>query len=170
MGNYPGGTIIKVAPTVAAGAFGATDLIFDKQEIKLAVASRGGSSLLQNVSIHADVATDVNLAILFFDNSTGIGAAANDATTAMDDAEFQAAGFIGGMNFDGGENTIAIGNGLVYMSSLGNETAGASGNMPLLLSAVAGERSIWFTAHTLSGTPTYDANSLSFTFNFQYLD
>ena len=74
------------------------------------------------------------------------------------------------MNFDGGENTIAIGNGLVYMSSLGNEPSGTMGNLPLLLTASPGERSIWFTAHTLSGTPTYDANSLSFTFNFQYLD
>ena len=81
----PGGNIIKVVPTISAGTFGATDVIFTKQEIKNAVSSRGGSSLLQNVSIHADVATDVNLALLFFDNSTGIGAAANDATTAIDD-------------------------------------------------------------------------------------
>ena len=73
------------------------------------------------------------------------------------------------MNLDGGENTIAIGNGLLYMSSLGNVTAGAGGNMPLLLTAAGGETSIWFTAHTLTGTPTYDSNSLSFTFNVEYL-
>ena len=169
MGMYPGGNIIKITPTVTADTYGATDVIFDKQEIPNIVPSRGGTSLLRNVSVHADVSTDVDLAILFFDNSTSVGAVPNNATTAINDAEFQAAGFIGGMNLDGGENAISIGNGLLYMSSLGNASAGAVGNLPLLLSAAAGETSIWFTAHTLSGTPTYDANSLSFTFNVEYL-
>ena len=51
MGMYPGGNLIKLSPTVATAAYGAADVIFDKQELKGIVPSRGGSSLLYNISI-----------------------------------------------------------------------------------------------------------------------
>ena len=168
MGMYPGGNIIKVVPTLDTSAYGAADLLFDKQEIKNIVPSRGGCSLIHNISLYADITTDVDIGVLVFDNSTGIGASANDALTDITYAEFQAAGFIGGIMFDKGEQLIPLGNGLVY-STPGGQGAASGHGLPLLVKAAEGKTSLWFVAVTLEGTPTYDANSLSFTFNVKYL-
>ena len=166
MGMYPGGNIIKVSPTVDTSAYGAADLVFDKQEIKNAVPSRGGSSILVSMSLYAGTTTDTNLGILFFDNDTSIGAAANEAITNVSDAEFQAAGFIGAVELDGAESTISVGNGLVYFPGTNNSS---NAGFPALLKAADGKTSIWFIAVTKGGTPTYAANGLDFTFNVQYL-
>tara|TARA_R100001530_G_C4270415_1_gene142968 strand:- start:238 stop:747 length:510 start_codon:yes stop_codon:yes gene_type:complete len=168
MGMYPKGNIIKSVPTMDTSAYGATDLLFDKQELKNIVPSRGGCSILHNISLYADITTDVDIAVLFFDNSTGIGASANDALTEITDAEFQAAGFIGSLHLNKGEQAISIGNGLVYCIPGGDGAASHHG-VPLLLKAADAETSIWYVAITYAGTPTYDANSLSFTFNVEYL-
>ena len=167
MGMYPAGNIIKVSPTISAptNAFGAADLIFDKQEIKNVVPSRGGCSILQNISLYVNPTSDIDIGILFFDNSTSIGASENDALTSISDGEFQAAGCIGSLSLDGGAGSIHIGNGRVYNPS---RSSGNSG-LPILLKAAEGETSIWFIAVTTSGTPTYAANGLDFTFNVQYL-
>jgi len=166
MGMYPGGNIIKVSPTIDTSAYGAADLIFDKQEIKNAVPSRGGCSILVNMSIWANPTTDVDLGVLFFDNSTSIGANANDALTEITDAEFAAAGFIGAVELDGAESTIHLGNSLVYFSGTNNSS---NAGFPTLLKAAGGETSLWFIAVTKGGTPTYAASGLDFTFNLQYL-
>ena len=67
MGMYPAGNIIKVSPTMDTSAYGAADLLFDKQEIANCVPSRGGVSLLRNISLHADITTDVDIVVMFFD-------------------------------------------------------------------------------------------------------
>ena len=166
MGTYPGGTVLKLSPTMDTDAYGATDLLFDKQELKNAVGSRGAASLLQNISVFDNTATDVDMGILFFDNATSLGADANDAVTNISDAEFQAAGFIGAVELNFGEIGFATANGSIYTSP-GN-TDKRSG-LPLLLQAPSGSTSIWVAAVTLSGTPAYAADSLDFTFNIQYL-
>ena len=163
---YPGGNVIKVSPTIDTSAYGAADLVFDKQEIKNIVPSRGGSSILVSMSIYASTTTDTNLGILFFDNSTSIGAAANEAITNVSDAEFQAAGFIGAVELDGAESAINVGNGLIYFAGTNNSS---NAGFPTLLKAADGETSLWFVAVTMGGTPTYSANGLDFTFNVQYL-
>jgi|TARA_R110002073_G_scaffold60004_3_gene150830 hypothetical protein len=165
MGMYPGGNIIKVSPTISTDAYGTADLIFDKQEIKNVVPSRGGCSFLQNISLYVNPTGDIDIGILFFDNSTSIGANANEALTNIADGEFQAAGCIGSLNLDAGAGSVHMGNGRVYNSS---RSSGSSG-LPILLKAAEGETSIWFIAVTTSGTPTYAANGLDFTFNVQYL-
>tara|TARA_R100001594_G_scaffold128245_1_gene166385 strand:- start:230 stop:736 length:507 start_codon:yes stop_codon:yes gene_type:complete len=167
MGMYPRGNIIKVVPTLDTSAYGAEDLLFDKQEIKNIVPSRGGCSLIHNVSIYADISTDVDLSILFFDNDTSIGANANDAMTEITDAEFKAAGFIGGIQYDFGEQDINVGNGRVYTSNGGDDRPGYG--FPFLVKALEGKTSIWFAVTNTQGTPTYAATSLSFTFNVEYL-
>ncbi len=161
---YPGGNIIKVSPTISTDAYGSSDLIFDKQEIKNAVPSRGGCSLLRTISIYANVNTDVDIGLMFFDNDTSIGAGTNEALTNITDAEFQAAGFIGATAFDGNNASFGVGNQKVY-TSRGSIDIG----IPMLLKAPEGETSIWFVAMTIAGTPTYAADGLDFTFGVQYL-
>ena len=164
---YPGGNIIKVSPTISTDAYGATDLVFDKQEIKNVVPSRGGCSKLISMSMYADVTGDFDIAIVFFDNSTTLGIAANAALSGISDAVFKASGFIGAVKLDGGDSTINIQNGFLYVSPSNSDKIGA---LPLLLKAANGETSIWFAAMMTSGTPTYEAtDGLQFTFNVEYL-
>ena len=161
---YPGGNIVKVAPTLSTDAYGAADLLFDKQEIKSCVPSRGGTSLLRSMSMHQDITTDVDFIVMFFNNSTSLGASANDALSAVSDEELQAAGFIGAFGMNGGQNSMSIGNGRLYTYRGTNDIG-----MPLLVQAPSDKTSIWFAVGTEGGTPTYAADSLSFTFGFQYL-
>ena len=164
---YPGGNIIKVSPTISTDAYGATDLIFDKQEIKNIVPSRGGCSKLISMSMYADVTTDVDIFLMFFDNSTSVGANANQGLSQITDAEFKASGFIGAVKLDGSDSAINIQNGKIYTAP---SNVDSTASLPLLLKAAEGKTSLWFAAGITSGTPTYEAtDGLQFTFNVEYL-
>ena len=171
---YPGGIVIKSQPTLSTDAYGAADLLFTKQELVGAVPSRGGISLLRNIFLHADVSGDYEIFVLFFNNSTdlkdsgGDVVAANEALTEITDEHFQAAGFIGAVGLDKGENSISIGNGIVYASPSGHAAASHEG-LPMVLQGGEGSQSVWYVAGTYGGTPTYAADSLTFSFNIQYL-
>ena len=165
---YPGGIVIKSQPTLSTDAYGAADLLFTKQELVGAVPSRGGTSLLRNIFLHADVSGDYEIFVLLFNNDTAIGASANDALTDITDEEFQAAGFIGAVGLDKGENSISIGNGIVYGGPTGHAAASHEG-LPMVLQGGEGSQSVWYVAGTYGGTPTYAADSLTFSFNIQYL-
>ena len=167
MGNYPGGNVIKITPAVETDAYGANDLVCIKTDIPNIVPSRGGVSLIRNITIYQDVVTDVDYAVLLFDNDTGIGAAINGATSGISDAEFKAAGCIGGMPFDGigGEN---VGNGrFLYGQS---QSAYQGLNQPLLVKAAGGKTSLWFVVMTVGTGITFEAtDGLQITFNVEYI-
>ena len=68
MGNFPAGTLIKLSPSdLSASAHTAGDVVFAKAELKNAVPSRGGCSLLRTVTCFVEgAAADADLALLFF--------------------------------------------------------------------------------------------------------
>ena len=68
---YPGGNLIKLSPTdLSAAAYTEGDIIFAKAELKNAVPSRGGCSILRNVTAFVEGAvTADDLTLLFFDNN-----------------------------------------------------------------------------------------------------
>ena len=166
---YPGGNVIKVKPAVEAStAYGANDLVCIKTEIPNIVASRGGASLIRNVTLYQDVTTDVDYAVLFFDNSTGIGAAINEATSNISDAEFKAAGCIGGVSFDGAAGGDNVGTGRFLYSQSNTVYAGLTS--PLLVKAADGETSLWFVVITVGTGVTYGTtDGLQLTFNVEYI-
>ena len=168
MGMYPAGNLVKITPPdVRATAYTEGDVIFAKQEIENAVPSRGGCSLLSNVTMFIEgAATDDDLALLFFDNSTDLGEPAADPASDITADEFRAAGCIGMIKFDGGASTIAVGNGLLYSGV--HDTI--SGNMPLLLKAADGQTSIWVACVQYAGTlDLVDTDSLTLSLGFKYL-
>ena len=165
---YPGGNVIKVKPAVETDAYGANDLVCIKTEIPNIVASRGGVSLIRNITIYQDVTTDVDYGVLLFNNSTGIGAAINGATSGISDAEFKAAGCIGGVSFDGATGADNVGTGRFYYSQANSAYAGLT--QPLLVKAADGETSLWFVVITVGTGVTYEAtDGLQLTFNVEYL-
>ena len=106
--------------------------------------------------------------VLFFDNSTSLGADANEATSEITDAEFKASGFIGSCFLDGGESGHNVGNGRA-LSLPGNSDKGA--NLPRLVQAASGETSIWVAVIVITDTPDYAtaADGCKMTFGFEYL-
>ena len=167
MGTYPGGNVIRVAPTLSTDAYSGHDLLFDKVELPNFTSSRGGVSELVSISIHSKINTDVDLTIMFFDNSISLGANANQATSQISDDEFRAAGFQGAAFMEYGGASVSNGSGRIYLSN--SNTDNIMG-LPLVLKSGEGTRSVWFAVtNTDSSTPTYDDAGLEFTFNVKYL-
>ena len=164
---YPGGNVIRVKPTLDTSAYASADLIFDKVEIPNFASSREGVSELVSISVHYDGSTDVDLTLMFFQNSTSLGANANDASSEITDAEFRAAAYQGGVLMEYGGASVPCGSGRIYIAN--SNTDNIMG-LPLVLKAGENSRSIWFAALVGNdGTPTYAADSLEFTFNVKYI-
>ena len=172
MGMYPGGNLVKISPTVLASAYTAGDVIFVKNEIKNAVPSRGGCSLLRSVTAFLEnSASDDDLTFLFFDNDTtlkesdGSDVSVGDAGTDITADSFRTASCIGMMQMDSGISS-SIGNGRVCVnSSNAGDTAA-----PLFIKAAEGKTSIWVACIQHAGTlDLVDTDSVTITFGFEYL-
>ena len=163
---YPGGNLVKLSPSdLNASAYTEGDVIFAKAELKNAVPSRGGCSVLKTVTMYVEgaVAAD-DFALLFFDNSTDLGEPAADPSSDVTADEFRAASCIGGIDMNGGTNSFNVGYGLLYSSNC------SDGPQAIFIKAADGETSIWVamiqTAATLDLT---DTDSITLTFGFEYL-
>ena len=169
MGMYPGGNLIKLSPTdLVDSAYSAGDVVFGKHELKNAVPSRGGCSLLMSITAFIEGAsTDDDLILLFFDNSTDLGAAVDAAGTDIRADEFRTASCIGAMQIDGGATSASdIGNGRVYV----NSTNAGDTASPVFIKAAGGETSIWVACLQRAGTlDLVGTDSITLTFGFQYL-
>ena len=169
MGMYPGGNLIKLSPgDLSSSAYQEGDIIFAKAELKNAVPSRGGCSILRSVTafVEGAVAAD-DLTLLFFDNSTDLGEPAHDPASDITADEFRTASCIGKLQLNGGTNTVAVANGLLYSHT---DLQYSGGNNPMLVKAVDGETSIWVAMIQPAGTLNLvDTDSITLTFGLQYL-
>ena len=168
MGMYPAGNIVKLSPSdLSADAHTAGDVVFAKHELKNAVPSRGGCSLLRTVTCFVEgAAADDDLALLFFDNSTDLGEPANDPSSDITADEFRAASCIGVVSLDQGYHGTVVANGVLYS----NQSHEVSNGSPLLLKAADGETSIWVACVQYNGTlDLTDTDSITCTFSFEYL-
>jgi hypothetical protein len=171
MGMYPGGNIIKLTPSdLVAAAYTEGDIIFAKNELKNAVPSRGGCSLLYNVTMFVEgaIAAD-DLTMLFFDNSTDLGEPAADPMSDVTADEFRTASCIGMMNFNLGQS-VDLGNGRLASNAGPVQNSAEYAGSPTFLKAASGETSIWVAMFQPAGTlDLTDTDSLSLTFGFKYL-
>ena len=165
MGMYPGGNIIKIAPTVSASAHTNGDVVLAKTELKNAVPSRGGCSILRSMTLFVEgAASDDDLAVLFFDNSTDLGEPINDPSSDITADEFRTASCIGVMTLDAGTCSFDVANGRLYANNDNREGS------PVLLKAADRETSIWVAVIQYGGSLDFtDTDSLTGTFNIEYL-
>ena len=163
---YPGGNLVKLSPSdLNASAYTAGDVIFAKAELKNAVPSRGGCSVLKTVTMYIEgaVAED-DFALLFFDNSTDLGEPAADPSSDVTADEFRAASCIGGIDMNGGTNSLNVGSGNLYSNNC------SDGPQPVFIKAADGETSIWVAMIQTAGTlDLTDTDSITCTFGFEYL-
>jgi len=163
---YPAGNLVKLSPSDLVGAaYTEGDVIFAKAELKNAVPSRGGCSLLRTVTAFVEgAATDDDLSLLFFDNSTDLGEPAADPASDITADEFRTASCIGAIKWDGATAT-AVANGLLYTDSDSDFKTS-----PVFIKAADGETSIWVACVQYAGTlDLTDTDSMTLTFGFEYL-
>jgi len=155
---YPGGNLVKLSPSdLVAAAHTAGDVIFAKAELKSVVPSRGGCSLLHTATAFVEgAASDDDLMLLFFDNSTDLGEPAADPASDITADEFRTASCIGAIKWDGATAT-AVANGLLYTDSDSDFKTS-----PVFIKAADGETSIWVACVQYT-------DSMTLTFGFEYL-
>jgi hypothetical protein len=167
-----GGALVKLSPTVSGTAYTEGDIIFTKQELENAVATRGGLSLLTTVTAFVEGAvTNDDLVLLFFDNATALGAVGAEPMTDVTAAEFIAASCIGKIGLNGGTSSIlcSAGAGRIYSNSSMND-ASSYGGVPILIKAADTKTSIWVAMIQPAGTlDLVDTDSIALTFGFQYI-
>ena len=167
MGMYPAGNLVKISPTVSGTAYTEGDIIFTKQEIKNAVPSRGGCSLLNTVTALVEGAISADdFTLLFFDNDTALGVDAASAQNTVTYADFQAASCIGLMEvvMQSQSFEVAAGSTRLWKNSDEDSRAG------LFIKAAEGKTSIWVSMFQHDETLNLvDTDSLDLTFGFQYL-
>ena len=168
MKMYPPGNMVKLSPSdLNAAAHTSGDVIFTKHELKNAVPSKGGCSILKSVSMFVEgAAADDDLVLLFFDNSTDLGEPAADPASDITADEFRTASCIGMMKLDAGNQSTVVANGRLYTNSVTvlGDSAG------ILVKAADGETSIWVACVQYAGTlDLTDTDSITCTFGFEYL-
>jgi len=171
MGMYPGGHIVRVSPTLSTDAYAQGDVLFNLTEIKDAVPSRGGASILRSIFMvdYSDAGNN-DIQIIFTEkNTTELGSV--NATANISDANFKANNLIGTTFLDADQATTGdrIDN-LVIQQSLSSSQSSEAHNPLLLVQAKSGSTSIYFSGvlHS-STTPTFADDSLEFIFHFEYL-
>jgi hypothetical protein len=174
MGSFPGGNLIKLSPSDLTGvAHTSGDVIFAKAELKNAVPSRGGCSILMTVTMHVEGAVaDDDLTLLFFDNSTDLGEPVADPSTDITADEFRTASCIGVMKFDGKDNSVNVGTGYLYSNTIsgGTQISHTQAGSPIFIKAEEGKTSIWVACISHGGTlDLADDDSITCTFGFKYL-
>ena len=168
---YPGGNLIKLSPSdLTATAYTEGDVIFAKAELKNAVPSRGGCSMLRTVTAFVEgAATADDLTLLFFDNSTGLGEPAADPASDITADEFRTASCIGGLTLNGCTALGAIANGILYSNTSAIDSSSYS-TAPVFIKAAEGKKSIWVAMVQLAGTLDLEAtDSITLTFGFEYI-
>ena len=166
MKMYPPGNMVKLSPSdLNAAAHTSGDVIFTKHELKNAVPSKGGCSILKSVSMFVEgAAADDDLVLLFFDNSTALGEPTADPASDITADEFRTASCIGHLWFDG-SHSVSVANGLLYQNHSDQYGLGDT-----FIKAANGETSIWVSCIQKAGTlDLTDTDSITCTFGFEYL-
>ena len=163
--SYPGGTIVRVTPTLHAAASTDDDVLFQTTEIPNAVGAKGGVSELISINYTCKqaLALDIDLIIMEVDTDFNDGTLGN--TLNISDADLVACKPLAFLFWDKSPITLN-GNEANQYSGSGSEKHQA---YPYLLKAQPGSRSVYFTAIDRNGGDTFAAADLTFTFGIRYL-
>ena len=175
MGRYPGGTIVRVTPTLTTDAYSVGDALFLATKIPGAVSNRGGVSYLSAMyfldkSDNSDGNTDI---IFGFQEKEGTTIASGGINTSVDISNSDLANnkVLGYARSIGDNATTAahIDNARIHMvfpAGGVNENAGPN----LMLKADAGSTDVYVWAVLEASTPTYAVDSLELIFHIKYLE
>ena len=164
---FPGGTIVRVTPTVIAGTTASDDVMFTTTEIPNVVSSRGGVSLLHAVGIIDYDNEKHNLDIIFMKNNVSIGAA--DSAPSWSDSDIVDAEIIGGIDVDWDVARVGLSVADMAFFSGTNRNANTQ-QLPMMIQATEGSTSAYFAAVAKEEADYAATTNLEFIFHLQYLD
>ncbi len=168
---FPGGTIVRVTPTVIAGTTHDNDVMFDATEIPRATSSRGGVSKLLGYTILNKDLENHDMDLVFMQKQTNIGTAG--AAVDVSDANISAAGLITVSKIDYGDQNSNLVNSSVVstFSNIGSTSDNQVWTFsPCLLQAESGATSIYFTAVAREEMAFAATDDLEFIFHIEYLN
>ena len=174
MGRYPGGTVVRVTPTLSTDAYAQGDVLFVSTKIPGAVSNRGGSSYLKAMGVldssdNSDTANDI---LFVFQEKEGTTPGSINATANISSANLVANKVLGTAFLipDQAGTGGQIDNSRIHMvlpSSQVNEASGPN----IMLKADGGSTDVYvWGVLTGATTPTYADDSLELIFHIEYLD
>ena len=169
MGMYPGGSIIRVTPTLSTDAYANNDVMWDATEIPNAVSSRGGVSKLISLSVLIDNPNDVDIELVFMQVQTNLGTI-NDVAgsgSLWTDALAKAAKVIGTvqLNMNNGDTNLVNNKVVTYTGT----AEAVFDQLPMLLQAEGGSTSIYVAGMNRAGTQTFGADDIQLILHVEYL-
>ncbi len=174
MGSFPGGTIVRVTPTLSTDAYAQGDVLFVATKIPGAVSNRSGVSFLKAMYVldSSDQSSADNDIRFVFQEKEGTAVGTINATANISSANLVANKVLGTAMLDANATTTAshIDESRIHQILPGsgiNESAGPS----LMLKADEGSTDVYVWA-VLEGdtTPTYAADSLELILHIEYMD
>ena len=167
---FPGGTVIRVKPTVIAGTTHDNDVMFDATEIPNAVSNRGGVSKLVGMTIVNKDQESHDMELIFMQSQINFGTAGS--ATSITDANLASAGVLHAFPLDWSDGQVVIaqdsGSAAVFSTS-GLTGVNDKSYMPLLLQAAGGSTSVYFTAISAAEMDYAATDDLEFVFHIEYL-
>ena len=164
---YPGGNVIRVTPTLHAATSADDDVLFQTTEIPNAVNERGGASKLISVNFTCKqaLALNIDLVIMEVDTDWNDGTLGN--TLNISDDDLVSCKPLGILQWDGAQ--VTLNGNEMNMFTNAALASNAPGQLPMILKAAAGSRSVYFTAIDRDGGDTFVNGDLTFTFGIEYL-
>ena len=164
---YPGGNVIYVTPTVVAGTTAVDDVMFATAEIPNAVSSRGGVSKLIGILMIDQDNEKHNMDLVFMQNQYNLGTP--DSGADISDDDLIAAKVLGAIDCDWDKVGVNIASvqGLSYFAGVNRDNA--SNQLPMLLKAEEGSRSVYFSAICREEMDYAATDDLTIVFHVEYL-
>tara|TARA_Y100000593_G_scaffold32655_2_gene64381 strand:+ start:3551 stop:4096 length:546 start_codon:yes stop_codon:yes gene_type:complete len=155
--------VVRVSPTLQAGATDSGDVAWNGTEIPNAVLRPGGCSRLSYVQVVNYSDTTCDFDILFTENTVTIGTV--DAAVSITDADLKTAKLLGTIVYVDAEaqvdgiNWLTSGAEVIGQASRGNLAEG------ILLQAAEDSTSVYFSGIDRTGA---DVDDLEFIFHIEY--
>jgi hypothetical protein len=155
--------VIRVSPTLQAGATDNNDVAWNGTEIPNAVLRPGGCSRLTLMQVVNYSDTTCNFDIVFTQNTATIGTV--DAAVSITDADLKTAKLLAAIKYADAEHQV---DGINWLTGTAVMAGGSSyGNMAngILLQASEGSTSVYFSGIDRTGA---DVDDLEFIFHIEY--
>ena len=171
MGNFPGGTVVRVKPAVIAGNTHDNDVMFDSTEIPGAVSNRGGVSKLVGMTIIDKDQESHDMELIFTENQINFGTKGSAASITNANLALAKVLHAFPLDWSDGQIIVAQDSGSAAIFSTSGLTGVTDKNyMPLILKAGSNTTSVYFTAISAAEMAYAATDDLEFVFHIEYLD
>lgn len=173
MGSFPGGTVVRVTPTLSTDTYASGDVLFVATRIPNAVKNRGGVSKLSAMFIldSSDNSDSENDIFFIFQEKEGTAAGSINAAANISSADLVNNKVLGHAMMNAAHSGTAgsiVNSRLFYAFPASGD--GESSTPNLMLKADEGSTDVYVWAYLSGGTPTYAADSLELIFHIEYID